>query len=85
MNTPKAPLLIVIINRTITLDKDAISLYIVYILLLSINQVTENEIKPFILHKPILYQSSCILQVMFKKHTQVSILYTNVLFLKHSL
>lgn len=34
------------------------SFYIVYILLLSINQVTENEIKSLILHKPTLDQSS---------------------------
>lgn len=40
-------------NETLTKTP---SLYILYIL--SINQVTENEIKPLTLHKPILYQSS---------------------------
>lgn len=51
-----------------------------------INYVTGYEIKSLILHKPALYQKFCILQVIFKKHTQISILYMNVYFsIKHSL
>lgn len=50
------------------LDKDAITLFNLY----SANFYKPGDSKPFILHKPMLLSKFCILQVMFKKHTQIS-------------